>query len=193
MCQSNLRKTWNVFHEIMKSLHFYIAKIAPFKTRSPDFAILNANNYTILSQSHNVFVIAWSNDHRHFRQSTLGWRWNVFHEIMGSSHSYTTKIAPFVDKSSDFVNFTKIDYTFFTNFSHSYNSFVIMWSNDHRHMCQIKLWLRWTVFHEIMGSLHPYIANVPFVAKSPDFAFLTKKDHVISANLLHSHQFFVIM
>ena len=161
----------------------------------PDFAILTKNGHTLsinFLHSNNVFVAVWSNDHRHmchvFEIKVKG-----ISKDNGILTAFYSQIAPFVDTSPDFAILITTDHTIFTNFSRSYQLFVKLWSNDHRHTCQPNLRWTWNAFQEIMGSLHPYIAkNALFVEKSPDFPILTKNDHTIFTNSSHSNNVFVI-
>ena len=52
-------------------------------------------------------------------------------------HRYIEKIVSFFAKSLYFVILTNNDHTSFTSSSHYHNVVVIMWSNDHRHMCHV--------------------------------------------------------
>ena len=196
-CQSILGWRWSVFYEITGSLPSFVFKNAPFVAKLPDFVMLTQNDHIIFtssSHSYQSFVIKWSNDHRHIRQLLLGWKSSALHEIMGSLQTYITKIVSFVYKWPDFAILTKNDRTIFTIFSHSHQCFVILWSNDHTHMCQSILGWRCNVLQKLMGSLHRYIAKIaPFFDKAPDFVNLTKNYYIIFTNSAQSYNAFVIM
>lgn len=122
------------------------------------------------------------------------WKWNVFQKIMGSLHHYRAQIALFVNDISHFVSLTNNDHTIFTKSSHSYQTFVITWSNDHQDMSQPILGWRWSLFHEIMECLHPYTCNnAPFVVKFLDYAILTRNEHTFFISSLQFHNVFVII